>query len=161
MRTQVQSLASLWEKSPEQVIINPFFSQSLAWLCLLAQHPPRGEPSFQVTKGIGGPWLISGLGQEKHKVDLNHLHLIVLETKKVFKKMHECYWNKLGWACPCHIEASLLRCSEGKCSICVQDTQQGEGEQTRIPNGFQGWAFKGNISYEGFRVHAFLLIGWW
>ena len=27
-------------------VINPSFSHSLAWLCLLAPHPPRGEPSF-------------------------------------------------------------------------------------------------------------------
>ena len=29
-------------------VINPSFSQSMAWLCLLAQPPPRSEPSFQV-----------------------------------------------------------------------------------------------------------------
>ena len=27
-------------------VINPSFSQSLAWLHLLDQHPPRGKPSF-------------------------------------------------------------------------------------------------------------------
>ena len=32
-----------------QVIINPSFSWSLAWLCLLARCPTRGKPSFQVT----------------------------------------------------------------------------------------------------------------
>ena len=31
-----------------QVIIDPSF-WSLAWFCPLARHPPRGEPSFQVT----------------------------------------------------------------------------------------------------------------
>ena len=31
-------------------VINPSVSRSLAWLCLLAQHPPRGEPSFPVTR---------------------------------------------------------------------------------------------------------------
>ena len=30
-------------------VINPSFSWSLTWLFLLAQHPPRGEPSFRVT----------------------------------------------------------------------------------------------------------------
>ena len=29
--------------------INSFFFPSLAWLCLLAQYPPRGELSFQIT----------------------------------------------------------------------------------------------------------------
>ena len=28
---------------------NPFSFLSLAWLCLLAQHPPRSEPRFQAT----------------------------------------------------------------------------------------------------------------
>ena len=30
-------------------VINPSFSCCLPWLCLLAQHPTRGEPSFLVT----------------------------------------------------------------------------------------------------------------
>lgn len=32
-----------------QVIINPSFSWSLAWLCLLAWHKLRGKSTFQVT----------------------------------------------------------------------------------------------------------------
>lgn len=32
-------------------IINP--SPSLASLCLVAQHPPRGEASFQAAPGVG------------------------------------------------------------------------------------------------------------
>ena len=42
----------LWEASQHSYllqVINPSFPQSLAWLCLLAQCPPRGEPSFWVT----------------------------------------------------------------------------------------------------------------
>ena len=35
---------------------NPSFSRSLAWLCLLAQHLPRGEPIFQVT-GLDQNWV--------------------------------------------------------------------------------------------------------
>lgn len=30
-------------------VISVSFSHSLAWLCLWAQHPPEGEPSFGVT----------------------------------------------------------------------------------------------------------------
>ena len=30
--------------------INPSFSLSGAWLCLLSQHPPRGEPSLGLTR---------------------------------------------------------------------------------------------------------------
>ena len=35
-----------------QVIINPSFSQSLAWLHLLTWHLPRGKLSFLVTKEL-------------------------------------------------------------------------------------------------------------
>ena len=34
-------------------VINPSFFPALAWLCLLAWHPPRGKPTFQVTLGLG------------------------------------------------------------------------------------------------------------
>ena len=30
-------------------VIHPSISSSLTWLCLLALHPLRGKPSFQVT----------------------------------------------------------------------------------------------------------------
>ena len=30
--------------------VNPSFSLFGAWLCLLAQHPPRGEPSLGLTR---------------------------------------------------------------------------------------------------------------
>ena len=42
-------------------VINPSFSCCLAWLYLLAQHPPRGEPSFRVTNSLSLiPALFSG-----------------------------------------------------------------------------------------------------
>lgn len=43
----------LWHNAPVfsflLQVVNTSFSQSLSWLCLLTQHPTRGEPSFRVT----------------------------------------------------------------------------------------------------------------
>ena len=36
-------------------VMNPSFSHSLAWLCLLAPYPPRSEPSFWVTDRVWFP----------------------------------------------------------------------------------------------------------
>lgn len=38
--------ATLWKIPYLLQVIYPSFSRSLTWLCLLLQHPPRGEPSF-------------------------------------------------------------------------------------------------------------------
>ena len=52
-----------WESPYLLQVINSSFSRSLAWLCLLARHPPRGELSFWVTGRVKIGWHL-GAGQD-------------------------------------------------------------------------------------------------